>query len=79
MPSAWRCAEGRLVVFYAAFSAALAIYVFGGAGVDMNAIFDLEIALCLIIGLAIGQLDENSRLASGPRCAAGGACCWCSS
>jgi hypothetical protein len=61
LPSVWRCAEGRLVIFYAAFSAALAIFILGGAGVDMNAIFDLEIALCLIIGLAIGQLDEKGR------------------
>src|SRR5262249_4557838 len=61
LPFAWRCAEGRLIIFYAAFSAALAIYISGGAGVDMNAIFDLEIALCLIIGLAIGQLDEKGR------------------
>jgi hypothetical protein len=48
---------------YVAFSATLAACVLGGAGVDMNAIFDLEIALCLIIRIAIGQLDENSRLA----------------
>ena len=41
------------------FSAALAIYIIGGAGVVMNAIFDLEIALCLIIGIGIGELDEN--------------------
>jgi hypothetical protein len=63
LPSAWRRVEGRLVVYYAAISAALAIYVLGGAGVDVNAIFDLEIALCLVVGLAIGQLDENGRSA----------------
>jgi hypothetical protein len=61
LPSAWRCTLGRLFIFYAAFSAALAMYILGGVGVDMNAIFDLEIALCLIIGLAIGQLDEGRR------------------
>ena len=61
LPSVWRCAEGRLVVIYAGFSAALAVYVFGGAGVSMNAIFDLEIALCLIVGIGIGQLDQTSR------------------
>ena len=60
LPSAWRSAEGRLLVYYALISAALAIYVLGGAGIDMNAIFDLEIALCLIIGLAIGEM-ENGR------------------
>jgi hypothetical protein len=63
LPAAWRRVEGRLVVFYAAISAALAIYFLGGSGVDMNAIFDLEIALCLVLGLAIGQLEENGRSA----------------
>ena len=63
LPSAWRRAEGRLVVYYAAVSAALAISVLGGAGTGMTAIFDLEIALCLIIGLAIGRLDEDGRSA----------------
>jgi len=63
LPSAWRRAEGRLAVYYAAISAALAIYVLGGAGTGMTAIFDLEIALCLIVGLAIGQFDENDRSA----------------
>ena len=29
LPFAWRCLEGRLVVFYAIFCAALATYVFG--------------------------------------------------
>jgi hypothetical protein len=63
LPSAWRRAEGRLVVYYAAVSAALAISVLGGTGAGMTAIFDLEIALCLIIGLAIGRLDEDGRSA----------------
>jgi hypothetical protein len=76
LPSVWRLREGRLVVFYAAFSAALAICIVGGAGVAINAIFDLEIALCLIIGIGIGELDENDdrsapvevrpRMAQGP-------------
>ena len=80
LPSAWRCAEGRLVIFYAAFSAALAICFFGFAGVYMNAIFDLEIALCLIIGIGIGKLDgrdsrsvqgqEHSDTVTGPNSAA---------
>jgi hypothetical protein len=65
LPSVWRCPEGCFVVIYAGFSAALAAYVFGGAGVSMNAIFDLEIALCLIVGIGIGQLDDTSR--STPR------------
>jgi hypothetical protein len=67
LPSVWRLTEGRLVVFYAAFSAALAICIVGGAGVAINAIFDLEIALCLIIGIGIGELDEvRPRMAQGP-------------
>jgi hypothetical protein len=63
LPCVWERAEGRLVVCYAAISAALAIYLFGVAGADVNMIFDLEIALCLIIGVAIGQFDENNRSA----------------
>jgi hypothetical protein len=62
LPSAWRCAGGRLIGFYAAFSVALAVGVSGDPDLDINAIFDLEIALCLIIGIAIGQFDEKSRL-----------------
>jgi hypothetical protein len=76
LPSVWRLTEGRLVVFYAALSAALAIYLIVGVGVVINAIFDLEIALCLIIGIGIGELDEKDdrsvpvevrpRMAQGP-------------
>ena len=66
LPSAWRCVEGRLVIYYAVISAALAIYVLGGAGIDMNAIFDLEIALCLIIGLAIGEMENGLSAALQP-------------
>jgi hypothetical protein len=65
LPWVWRCMESRLVVLYAAFSGALAAYILGGVGVIMNAIFDLEIALCLIIGIAIGKLDDNSRSTPG--------------
>lgn len=66
LPFAWRCAEGRLVVFYAVFSAAFAAFLFGFAGVYMNAIFDLEIALCLIIGIGVGKLTgEDSRSVQG--------------
>ena len=64
LPSAWRRTEGRLVVYYAAVSAALAIFVLGGIGAGMTAIFDLEIALCLMIGLAIGRLDEEGPSAT---------------
>lgn len=61
LPSVWRREQGRLFVYYGAISATLAIFALGGAGVDMNAMFDLEIALCVIIGLAIGASDEDDR------------------
>jgi hypothetical protein len=64
LPSAWQRAEGRLVVYYAAISAVQAVFVLGGAGVGINAVFDLEIALCLIVGLGVQQFDENDRSAA---------------
>jgi hypothetical protein len=65
LPSTWRIAAGRVIVFYAAISTVSAVYVSGGAGVDINAIFDLDIALCLMIGVAIAEL-ERGEASVGP-------------
>jgi len=52
-----------LVTLYAAIGIEAGIFFFGGAGVDMNAMFDADIALALAIGLALERLRRPRGLA----------------
>ncbi|HEY2446103.1 MAG TPA: hypothetical protein VGI20_10225 [Rhizomicrobium sp.] len=45
-----------LVALYAALSVISGAYFLGGAGIDVNAMFDADIALALAAGLALGAL-----------------------
>lgn len=56
------CPKDRFVVFvavYAAVAAVSGIVLLGGAGVDVNAMFDTDIALALGLGVALGRLAER--------------------
>jgi hypothetical protein len=45
----------RLCALYAAFGIGLGVYFIGGAGVDPNAMFDADIALCLCAALTLSE------------------------
>ena len=65
LPAIDRLPEGKVAGYYALASIAVAIVACGGKGVDRNAVFDLVIALSLIIGLAIGQFQAAGAGAAG--------------
>ena len=50
--------EARLVLLYAVVSAAWGVFILGGDGVDVNAVFDLVIALSMNAALAIDTLGQ---------------------
>jgi hypothetical protein len=52
-----------LVALYAAIGIEGGIFFFGGAGVDVNAMFDADIALALAAGLALQRLRGSRGLA----------------
>lgn len=57
----WR-PKDRFVVFvaiYAALAIVAGVFLLGGAGVDVNAMFDADIALALGVGVALGRLAEQ--------------------
>jgi hypothetical protein len=68
----FRFARHEEVVFaglYAALSIATGVLLFGGVGVDVNAMFDADIALALSAGLAISRLlAEQRRMAAQVFC-----------
>jgi len=55
--SSWRDRHVRLCMFMAGFSLALGAYFLGGAGVDINVLFDADIALALGLSLAARRLS----------------------
>jgi hypothetical protein len=63
----WKDRHVRLVTFYAAFSTILGIGFLGGAGVDVNVMFDADIALAL--GAAL-LLERTARRMFAPVAAA---------
>jgi hypothetical protein len=56
----WRAKDSPVlfVAIYAALAVYAGIFMSGGAGVDVNAMFDADIALALGAGLALGRLLE---------------------
>ena len=68
-------AKGRMnarlgfVSVYVLISGAVSVLAEGGAGVDVNAFFDLLIALCMAAGIAMDSLS-GSRIVSAPASAA---------
>jgi hypothetical protein len=52
-------ASARFVAIYAALGICTGVILAGGAGVDVNAMFDADIALALGAGLALGRLLEE--------------------
>lgn len=51
-----RAAAVRFCLFYAAIAGAIGVYFLGGAGVDVNVLFDADIALCLSAALLLQRL-----------------------
>jgi hypothetical protein len=54
----WQCAKDEaalLVSLYAAIAVVSGVFFLGGAGVDVNALFDADIALALCAGLAVAR------------------------
>jgi hypothetical protein len=54
-----RDASARFVAIYAGLAICMGAILAGGAGVDVNAMFDADIALALGTGLALGRLLEE--------------------
>lgn len=48
-----------LIALYAAIGFVVGASYFGGAGVDVNAMFDADIALALVAGLALNRLSDR--------------------
>jgi hypothetical protein len=63
------------VSVYALISSAVAVFAAGGAGVDVNAFFDVLIATTLAAALAVEQLSSPLELSWGPVAALGLAIC----
>jgi MFS family permease len=59
------------VSVYALISAAVAVFAAGGAGVDVNAFFDVLIATTLAAALAVEQLSRPLQMSWGPLAALG--------
>jgi hypothetical protein len=59
---------------YLMTSAGFAVFVAGGAGVDVNSFFDALIALCLVVGLALERLSAGSRPLGAPAAVALAVC-----
>ncbi|MDE2135155.1 MAG: hypothetical protein KGM97_07085 [Alphaproteobacteria bacterium] len=55
----WNDRHVRLVVFYAAFASILGIGFLGGAGVDVNVMFDADIALALAVALLLDRIARG--------------------
>ena len=51
--------DTRLIPFYVVISGIWGIFIFGGEGVESNAIFDLIIGLVIAAGLLLHQIDER--------------------
>ncbi len=49
-----------LILFYVLFSALVGFFFFGGQGVNVNALFDLFIALSWGVGAALGRMLESA-------------------
>ena len=58
-----RCNDRNVVfvAFYAAIAVACGSVLLGGAGIDVNALFDADIALALGVGLALDRLLRGRR------------------
>jgi hypothetical protein len=56
----WNDRHVRLVTFYAAFATILGVGFLGGTGVDVNVMFDADIALALGAALLLGQIARSA-------------------
>jgi len=52
----------RLLVLYGALAAASGVFFLAGEGIDVNVLFDLDIALVMSSGLLISRLTENGTV-----------------
>ena len=55
----WNDRHVRLVAFFAAFATILGVGFLGGTGVDVNVMFDADIALALSAALLLGQIARG--------------------
>ena len=54
-----------LCALYAAIGFVVGASYFGGAGVDVNALFDADIALALVAGVALNRLSKRGAVCTG--------------
>ena len=57
-----------LIALYAAIGFVVGASYFGGAGVDVNAMFDADIALALVAGLALNRLSDRGVVVGSADC-----------